>query len=71
MTAISVDVAGGSMGGAARFRDELYRYLKRTGRTDVNVIGAERRVDPAWLLRREVARRSGHRPWSGRCCGRP
>ncbi len=57
MTAVSVDVAGGPMGGAARFRDELYRYLKRTGRTDVNVIGAERRVDPAWLLRREIVGR--------------
>lgn len=50
----TVDVAGGSMGGAARFRVELYRYLERTGRRDVNVIGADRRLDAVWLLRREV-----------------
>ena len=42
------------MGGAARFRAELYRYLARTGRKDVKIIGAERRLDPAWLLRREL-----------------
>jgi hypothetical protein len=53
--AVTVDVAGGPMGGAARFRDELYRYLARTGREDVGIIGAQRRLDSAWLLRREVA----------------
>jgi hypothetical protein len=58
MTAVTVDVAGGPMGGAARFRNEFYDYLKRTGRQDVEIIGAKRRVDPAWLLRREVARRA-------------
>jgi hypothetical protein len=46
------------MGGAARFRQELYWYLERSGRLDVKVIGARRRVDPAWLLRREVARQT-------------
>jgi len=51
---ITVDVAGGPTGGAARLRVEFHRYLKRTGRTDVQVIGEERRVGPAWLLRREV-----------------
>jgi glycosyltransferase involved in cell wall biosynthesis len=56
MTAgVIVDVAGGPFGGAARFRAEVYRYLARTGRDDVKVIGAERRVDPAWLVRRELA----------------
>lgn len=55
--AVTVDVAGGPMGGAARFRDELYRHLARTGREDVRVIGDDRRVDAAWLLRREV-------PWA-------
>jgi hypothetical protein len=59
MTAtVTVDVAGGPMGGAARFRDELYQYLTRNGRTDIKVIGAQRRVDPAWLLRREVVSQS-------------
>jgi glycosyltransferase involved in cell wall biosynthesis len=43
------------MGGAARFAAELQSYLTRTGRKDVRIIGARRRVDPAWLLRREMA----------------
>jgi glycosyltransferase involved in cell wall biosynthesis len=51
---VTVDVAGGPAGGAARFRTEFYQYLRRTGRMDVRVIGAQRRVGPAWLLRREV-----------------
>ncbi|MEP7022791.1 MAG: glycosyltransferase [Actinomycetota bacterium] len=51
---VTIDVAGGPMGGAARFRAELYRYLDDTGRADVRVIGAERRVGPSWLVRREV-----------------
>ena len=54
--AVTVDVAGGTTGGAARFRDELCRYLIRTGRDDIHVIGAQHLVDPAWLLRREAAR---------------
>ena len=54
-TSVTVDVAGGPMGGAARFRTELYQYLARTGRKDVKVIGAQRRIDPAWLIRREMA----------------
>src|SRR5450755_3296813 len=53
--AITVDVAGGPMGGAARFRTELYRYLERSGRKDVQIIGAQRRIDPPWLLHREMA----------------
>jgi hypothetical protein len=53
--AVVVDVAGGPTGGAARYRLELYRYLSRTGRQDVQVIGGERRVTPSWLLRREAA----------------
>jgi glycosyltransferase involved in cell wall biosynthesis len=54
--AVTVDVAGGPMGGAARFRDEFYRHLTRTGREDVRVIGDHRRIDAAWLMRRETAR---------------
>jgi hypothetical protein len=51
---VTVDVAGGPMGGAARFRLELYKYLKDTGRKDIGIIGANRRLDPAWLMRREM-----------------
>lgn len=51
--AVAVDVAGGPLGGAARFRAELYRYLKNSDRRDVKVIGADRRIDPSWLIRRE------------------
>lgn len=52
---VTVDVAGGSTGGAARFRVELFRYLARTGRHDIEIIGTARQLDAAWLLRREVA----------------
>ena len=51
---VTVDVAGGPMGGAARFREELYRYLARSGRDDIRVIGAGKRLSPAWLLQREI-----------------
>jgi glycosyltransferase involved in cell wall biosynthesis len=54
-SAVTVDVAGGQIGGAARFRLELSRYLANTERKDVRIIGMERQVDPVWLLRREVA----------------
>jgi glycosyltransferase involved in cell wall biosynthesis len=60
--AVVVDAAGGLIGGAARFKVELRRYLARTGRGDVRVIGAERQVSPVWLLRREfTAPRRGRR----------
>jgi Glycosyl transferases group 1 len=51
---VIVDAAGGQVGGAARFKVELRRYIARTGRDDVRIIGADRRLDPAWLLRREL-----------------
>ena len=54
---VTVDIAGAQMGGAARYAAELHRYLARTGRQDVQVIGAGRHVGPAWLLQREI--RSG------------
>jgi glycosyltransferase involved in cell wall biosynthesis len=60
MTVI-VDIAGAQMGGAARYADELHRYLARTGRRDVRVIGAKHRVEPAWLIRREAAQFTAHR----------
>lgn len=53
---MTVDIAGAWMGGAARYATELRSYLTRTGRTDVQVIGNAQRVDPAWLLRRELSR---------------
>jgi glycosyltransferase involved in cell wall biosynthesis len=59
--AVVVDAAGGQIGGAARFKVELHRYLAQTGRQDVHIIGAKRQVDPGWLLRREIAH-----PTSGR-----
>jgi len=58
---VTVDIAGAQMGGAARYAAELRGYLTRTGRTDVQVIGAARRVDPGWLLRREASTRSAAR----------
>jgi glycosyltransferase involved in cell wall biosynthesis len=53
-TTVFVDAAGGTVGGAGRFRMELYQYLARTGRDDVRLIGAFRRIDPSWLIRREM-----------------
>ena len=53
--AVTVDVAGGPMGGAARFRAEFYSYLRRSERHDVRVIGDRQRVNPSWLLRREAS----------------
>jgi hypothetical protein len=70
MTAtVTIDVAGGAAGGAARFRDELYRYLARSGRDDINVIGAQHAVDPAWLLRREARRSRSARMVATNCVG--
>lgn len=59
--AVIVDAAGAQMGGAARYLAELYGYLARTGRGDVQVIGSQRRVSPGWLVRRELV---------GGACGR-
>ncbi len=59
--AVIVDAAGGRVGGAARFRVELHRYLAQTERRDVQIIGAERRVDAGWLVRREVSTSAGAR----------
>lgn len=53
--AVVVDAAGARMGGAARYLHELRGYLGRTGRSDVQVIGSQRRVTPGWLVRRELA----------------
>ncbi len=53
---VTVDIAGAQMGGAARFVAELYGYLARAEREDVQVIGAARRLDAPWLVRRELVK---------------
>lgn len=58
MAAVIVDVSGGQMGGAARYRAELYGYLARSKRKDVRVIGDARQIDPGWLVLREIAKSS-------------
>jgi hypothetical protein len=58
---VTVDVAGAAMGGAARYLAELRRYLSRTGRGDVRLIGTNQRVSPQWLLRRELYRSASTR----------
>ena len=59
-TAVTIDLAGGQLGGAARYRIELSNYLDRHARHDIKVIGMSRRLSPAWLATREAsaARRS-------------
>lgn len=57
MSDVAVDAAGAAMGGASRLLVELERYLKGSARTDVIVLGAGRRLEPFWLLRREAAAR--------------
>jgi glycosyltransferase involved in cell wall biosynthesis len=59
--AVTVDAAGGQMGGGARYLDELHAYLARTGREDVEIIGSRRRVGPGWLVRRELSSRARSR----------
>jgi len=59
-TAVTIDMAGGQVGGAARFRAELNGYLERHARQDVKVIGVGRDLSAGWLAAREAsaARRS-------------
>jgi glycosyltransferase involved in cell wall biosynthesis len=54
-TSVTIDLAGGHMGGAARYRTELGGYLARSGLRDVKVIGRTRSLTPAWLAAREAA----------------
>jgi hypothetical protein len=59
---VTVDLAGGQLGGAARYRDEFFDYLERRARQDVKLIGTHRRLGPAWLAAREAtAVRRGRR----------
>jgi glycosyltransferase involved in cell wall biosynthesis len=55
VTTATVDMAGGSIGGAARLQAEVRGYLERSARDDIKVIGARRRLSPAWLAAREAA----------------
>ncbi len=45
-TTVTIDLAGGQIGGAARFRTELRGYLERSARDDIKVIGARRDLSP-------------------------
>ncbi len=54
-TSVTVDLAGGQLGGAARYRIELDGYLKRRARQDVKLIGVGRHLSPAWLAARETS----------------
>jgi hypothetical protein len=55
MTAVTIDIAGGQVGGAARYSTEVLNYLERSARNDVKVIGLRRRLTPTWLAVREAA----------------
>lgn len=54
-TAVTIDTAGGQLGGAGRYRTELNGYLERHARHDVKVIGTGRHLTPAWLAAREAS----------------
>ena len=54
-TAVTIDLAGGQLGGAARYRTEVNGYLDRRARDDIKVIGARRQLSPAWLAAREAS----------------
>lgn len=49
------------MGGAARFLDELERWLALAQHPEVRLIGEGRALTPQWLIRRDLTTRSGLR----------
>ena len=53
-TTVTVDLSGGQVGGAARYRAELIGYLERHARHDIKVIGTRRQLGPVWLAAREA-----------------
>jgi glycosyltransferase involved in cell wall biosynthesis len=53
-TSVTIDIAGGQVGGAARYANEVYGYLQRAAHEDVKIIGVRRRLGPAWLAIREA-----------------
>lgn len=57
-----IDTAGGRVGGAGRFRDELERFLSGSGHHPApRVIGTSSFVTPPWLIRREAIALSSQR----------
>ena len=61
-TTVTIDLAGGQLGGAARYRIELTSYLDRRAGHDIKMIGRTRRLSLAWLAAREAsAARRGRR----------
>ncbi|MCM3884720.1 glycosyltransferase [Frankia sp. R82] len=52
-TSLLVDCAGGRVGGAKRLLNEFDLYLRDREPPGLQVIGRDRTLDPAWLLRRE------------------
>lgn len=54
-TAVTIDLAGGQIGGAGMYRAELGRYLERRAAPGVRLIGTSRPLNPAWLAIREAA----------------
>ena len=56
-----MDVAGGPTGGAARFRREAERWVAAQEIALVRLVGAAERVEPRWLIRRELIDRSDRR----------
>ena len=60
-TTVTIDVAGGLTGGAARFRREIDSYLRLHRRDDIKMIGVRRHLTPAWLAAREAAAVRGSR----------
>lgn len=53
MTRTVVDVAGARVGGAKRFLDELDLFLQDEPTEGITVVGRDRALTPAWLVRRE------------------
>lgn len=56
-----IDVAGGPNGGAARWRREAERWVATHPGSDVRLIGEGHRVEPRWLLQRELLGRGERR----------
>ena len=55
-TAVTIDLAGGQLGGAARYRDRAAAATwSGAPRDDVRVIGTRRDLTPAWLAAREAS----------------
>lgn len=57
---VVIDLAGGEVGGAARWRRELDGHLAAHG-GGVRAIGREQHLTPGWLVRRELVARGADR----------